>query len=172
VSQSAILFDAAPSFSTRESAVSPEALELHHAVTKVFVFPWDTATREQLRASLLAQFEDTINAALNDNWDGEGAKAVREEAIVEALALLALLSPTIPEPEITVDTDGGISFDWQRSRTQMYALSVTGQGVIYYAGIIGSDHTHGHTILGESLPIAVRAHLRRLFTDEHRWASA
>ncbi len=57
-------------------------------------------------------------SCLNDDWDGEGAKAPNPEILASANRLLAFLerhpgSVNIPPNDICVSPDGGILFAWQ-----------------------------------------------------------
>ncbi len=47
-----------------------------------------------------------------DNWDGYGASAVGVDTYLESQRFLQLLPTTIPFPEITVEPDGEIAFEW------------------------------------------------------------
>jgi hypothetical protein len=103
----------------------------------------------------------------SENWDGEGAVAISEKAIIEALRFVKNL-PTyvvgLPLPEITADNDGEISLEWYKNNREVFVVSISGKNRIAYAGLFGTNDIHGTEFFGESIPPIVLINLQRLFS--------
>ena len=100
----------------------------------------------------------------SDNWDGYGAKAVTPSAFEEALALLNSRPETIPLPEFAIEPDGSIGMEWENGPDRLFVLSVSGKGVVVYAGLLGkASKAHGVEVFNDSLPKNLVGYLHRLF---------
>lgn len=119
-------------------------------------------TGENLRIAIAA-LEDTYEKASFSNWDGYGAKPVTEQARSEAERFLELLPSSVPMPEVSMDPDGDISFEWIRSRHYVFSVSLSGANKIVYAGILGGNDTHGTEFFGDTIPRIIIDAIRRLF---------
>jgi hypothetical protein len=99
-----------------------------------------------------------------ENWDGYGAAPISPGAYEEAKKLLRLLPPYIRMPDILVEPAGDIAFEWWKSSGQVFVLSVRGKHKISYAGISGGDKSYGTVYFGETFPLVIYEHLRRLLS--------
>ncbi|MBK1646918.1 hypothetical protein CKO25_20290 [Thiocapsa imhoffii] len=100
-----------------------------------------------------------------ENWDGYGARAVTPSAFEEALVLLSSLPENIPLPEFAGEPDGSIGMQWENGPNRIFALSVSGKGVIIYAGRLGkASKAHGTEVFSDSLPTSLMGYLHRLFS--------
>ncbi len=99
-----------------------------------------------------------------DNWDGEGAKAIRMLALFEAQRLLTILSGVWPIPEFLPEPSGAIAFQWYISHDRIFVCSVAGKGDIEFAGLFGEgNETHGKALFTDTLPRVIETHLRDFF---------
>src|ERR1700682_4975395 len=89
--------------------------------------------QEQLRASFsLGNWREELRHKLCDawseasrlNWDGYGAKPAQRASVVKAFEFIDALPKNIPTPEIAVDPDGEISFDWYGGARRQVSISV------------------------------------------------
>lgn len=112
---------------------------------------------------------EALESALSEaglvNWDGHNARAADIGAFVYALELIANLPVSTPLPEMAVDVDGDIAFDWDRGARQILSLRVSGDGTLHYAGMVGQSVFHGSELLGEGLPDAISAALDRVLSE-------
>ena len=97
------------------------------------------------------------------NWDGYSASPITLKTCEEALKIIRLLPSSLPLPEIVAEPDGSIGLEWRKGQRLIFVISVDGKYRINYAGIFGSNKTHGSEYFGEMLPSVVIENLRRLF---------
>jgi len=98
------------------------------------------------------------------DWDGEGAAAVSDNAILDAFVVSRMLPTLFPQPEVDADPDGCVSFTWYQKRGFSFTLCAYGDGKVVYAGLFGQQSkVHGTEPLGDVLPESTIACLRRLY---------
>jgi len=86
-----------------------------------------------------------------DNWDGHDASIVEKETISAALMFINMLPEGIIQPEVTAESTGAISFEWQTERELCFSVSVFQNG-LYYAGLLGQEKIHGEINTFHSIP--------------------
>lgn len=89
------------------------------------------------------------------NWDGHGAEPVDRESLAFAKRVAQMLPVSLPEPEIAVDPDGEVSFDWECGKRQRLSFSVGPMGTFRYAGIVGGSEAYGTEPWRERIPEAI-----------------
>jgi hypothetical protein len=99
-----------------------------------------------------------------NNWDGYGAKPVDPESCLNALLFSKLLPMGVPIPEIEVDTEGEIRFEWYRSPRQILSVAVGGDGELAYAGLFGASKIHGTEYLIDELPNVILDNINRVYS--------
>lgn len=97
-----------------------------------------------------------------DNWDGYGAKSVTLENFVAAINFLHMLSPTLPKPELGVDPDGGIVFEWYRRPDKVFSVSVEKDNLLTYAGLFDFSKASGTEYFDQDLPEIIFLQIQRL----------
>lgn len=115
---------------------------------------WET------RKSLAEAFESSAA----DNWDGYGAKPIDPESCLKAIQFSKLLPMDIPLPEIEVDTDGEVRFEWYRGPRQVFSVAVRDDGELAYAGLYGASKTHGTEYISDDLPNTILDSIRRVYS--------
>lgn len=98
------------------------------------------------------------------NWDGYGAAPVTFPVLATATTFLAALPETWPSPEIAADPDGEISFEWARDSHWLFAVTVSGDRRLSYAGMFGLNRVHGAENFDGRLPRAIVVNLVRFFS--------
>lgn len=114
---------------------------------------------EEAAESLLELYKDCSQP----NWDGYGANPVSKDSISEALEFIQLLPSSFPVPQILAEPSGEIGLEWYKSKRLVFAISFSGKNLITYAGIFGSNKTHGTEYFSDSIPSIVIENLRRLY---------
>lgn len=107
--------------------------------------------------------ESACLEAAVENWDGYGAEPVDRAAYERARVFLRALPVTAPDPEISVDPDGEVSFTWQREPRKVFSISVGRSRLVSYAGVFGPNTTYGDEHFVDELPQVVKSNLARLF---------
>jgi hypothetical protein len=87
-----------------------------------------------------------------ENWDGYGASPVSVLAFLNARAFLSNLPTTVPIPEITVEPDGEIAFEWYLQPRWVFSVSVGSNNELTYAGLFGRNKIHGTEYFENELP--------------------
>ena len=112
-----------------------------------------------LRAFLKRSFDHYLEPRLN-LLVPEIESVVKDEPVVKAdtfgaaIRFAYCLPRFGPLPEVSVDPDGEISFDWiSPSGDEMFSVSVNNQNQLAYAGWFGEkSRVHGIEQLGQSCP--------------------
>jgi hypothetical protein len=103
-------------------------------------------------------------AAAANNWDGYGALALDTEALVYATRIANMLPVTEPPPEVSVDPDGEVSFDWQRDSKRTLSVSVGREGKVRYASIMGESEAFGVEPWRDEIPEPIRRVLHEVIS--------
>ena len=89
--------------------------------------------------SLLTKLNRLSVECSEDDWDGYGAESVKATALLRAEAFVRALPDNIPLPEVSVEPDGAVAFDWMPLPSKTFTLSVSGSNRLAYAWIDGTD---------------------------------
>jgi hypothetical protein len=116
------------------------------------------SSREECRNRLI----DAYNEATTDGWDGYGASEVKPSAIHIACIFIDSLPTNIPMPDVSVEPDGEISFDWISGARRQFSISLGERKVMSYAGLFGSDKVAGSERFQGLLPRILLEHIRRV----------
>lgn len=108
---------------------------------------------------------DTLSALFRENLGA--ANAIDAQTISQAFALLEALPSWVPAPELAIESDGQIGFDWHCSSDRVLSLNVGRTGMIGYAALNGLESTYGRLPFGGVLPERIRTllHLVRQETE-------
>lgn len=101
-------------------------------------------------------------AAQRDDWDGMGSARVEPSTYAYASQFLQILPASLPIPDISVDTDGEILFEWDRGQRHIFSISVGRDGTLTFAGLYGHTKIHGTEHLREALPLVIAHSLQRI----------
>ena len=83
----------------------------------------------------------TFEECREPNWDGYGAQSVREETYDLAHQFLTALPLRTPVPSIGAEPDGQITVEWYRSPERTLSVSISPDGDLHYAALLGSAKT-------------------------------
>lgn len=83
----------------------------------------------------------------------------------QALRVLNMFASGVPRPEVGVDRDGHIYFEWQRAARWVFTVSISEDGMLYYAGLFGNSRNHGVEELKHALPQSIEASLTRFVAE-------
>jgi hypothetical protein len=97
---------------------------------------------------------------------GDHRPSVLGDTAKLALAVIEALPFGITPPEIVIEQDGEIGFDWQESPRKVLSLSIGPSGMIGYAALVGSEPIYGKAPFGGDLPETVAHLLRRVLSTD------
>ena len=115
------------------------------------------------RERAFSELAFAVEIGKEDNWDQYGAAKVDQGTHELALRFLSVLPFAVPVPEVGLDPDGEISFEWFVSKNRQFSVSLSSQGRLSYAGVFGIDTTaYGTEQFDETIPQAILASIYRL----------
>lgn len=121
-------------------------------------------TGSQLRSSLRSEIQQVWESASRKDWNGDGANAVPTTALKEAILLAGMIPESVESPTVSGCPDGSLTFEWYRSSGRQLSLSISGNGVLDYAGVTGDEEPSGQiAFFGDRWPDELNAPLRQLF---------
>lgn len=94
-------------------------------------------------------------------WDGEGSAPTTPAVCEQAKRFLEALPPAYPDPEIWVDRDGDVVFEWASSADWVFVVVLDGAGILRYSGLFGEAKAYGRERFGSEVPGVVGEHLAR-----------
>jgi len=80
---------------------------------------------------------------LEPNWDGYDALPVTEEAYRLTYELLEALPLSTPLPSIGAEPDGQLTLEWYCSPRRTLSVSVSPEGELHYAALLGDSKVYG-----------------------------
>ena len=96
------------------------------------------------------------------NWDGYGALRVSEEAFMYACHFLRTMPLGTPAPEVGVEPDGDLTFEWHRSWYRTLSVSVSPDGNLHYSALIGPNKVYGTEAFLGDIPQTILDLIRRI----------
>ena len=88
-------------------------------------------------------------------WDGYGALAVSSEAHRYAASFLLALPLGTPAPSVGAEPDGHITLEWYKSLRQTLSVSVSPDGQLHFAALMGASKQYGTEPFYGNMPQAI-----------------
>lgn len=105
------------------------------------------------------------NCVLPD-WDSYGAQAVSRETVEWAKRFIDALPADIATPDIVPESDGDIGFEWYKSPTQILSVSISGGGILNYAGLFDDESIVKTEQFVTEIPIDILNFIRFMMIDK------
>jgi hypothetical protein len=86
------------------------------------------------------------------NWDGYGAAPITNETFWQAYYFLRALPIGFPTPSVGAEPDGHVTFEWHRSARRTLSISVSPEGDLHYAAVLGASKAFGTDPFSEGVP--------------------
>lgn len=123
----------------------------------------DVTVTRQRKLEMADSVIDTFRKHQRANWDGHGAAPLSQEACTEAIIFLRQLPTVIPRPSLVPNPDGDISLEWYLGKWQLFVVTFSGKGILFYAGVFGKGaKTHGTEFMTDSIPSSIVENICRL----------
>ena len=148
-----------------DQGVSTDAEAIREQLVRVLKGFYETLYIRDAHRKAHEQLAQALGEASIDNWDGYGAKRVISRAAERATSFLRSLPSNVPSPEVGVDPDGEVSFEWHTAPGQSFSVSIGEGDVITYAGIKGRRTFHGTETLVDEPPKAILQLLGRTLVE-------
>jgi hypothetical protein len=107
--------------------------------------------------------DEAFESSAVGNWDGYNARPIDPISCSRALRFSKLLPMSVPVPEVDIDSDGEVKFEWYRGPRRVFSVTVRSNGELAYAGLVGASKVHGTEHLGDELPNSILGNIRRIF---------
>ncbi len=89
------------------------------------------------------------------NWDGYRARPITEEVYQKSYRFLEALPLGMEVPSPGVEPDGEITFEWHHGPQHTLSVSVSEDGDLHYAAIMGANRTYGTEAFLGDIPTAI-----------------
>ena len=89
------------------------------------------------RQRIFRALADQAESCAQRGWDGHGAEPVSLETCRFANRLVEMLPHGCPLPGVGAEPDGHVTLEWYRSPSQVLSVSVSPDGVLNYAALLG-----------------------------------
>lgn len=96
------------------------------------------------------------------DWDGYGASPVSVDAFASAVRFLQALPLGTPAPSIGAEPDGHITLEWYKSPHRALSVSVSPEGLLHFAAMIGASRQYGSEPFYGEMPQTILASLNRV----------
>lgn len=124
-----------------------------------------TFTMGMRYAQMDQEILEAVLESSEDNWDGEGAKAVNVSSWTLAKKLIGTIPPSITMPNVFVDPDGMIEFEWYKEPKKVFSVTVESDNTLIYAGLFGGQNkSYGTEQCEDELPDKILESLQRLYS--------
>jgi len=98
-----------------------------------------------------------------DNWDGYDAKAINDNSYKNAWQFALSLPPNLPIPEIYIEPDGEVVFEWYEDKRKVFSISIGSENKLAYAGLFGVNKTYGVEYFYDDVPDVILNNIYRLY---------
>jgi hypothetical protein len=103
----------------------------------------DTCSLGAKRTSALNELFSVAEDSKNANWDGQGAVAISTETYSLAYRLIEALPPEALSFTVGAEPDGDLTLEWYRSPRLVLSVSVSPDGELHYAALLGRRTRYG-----------------------------
>lgn len=102
-------------------------------------------------------------ACRHSDWDGFGAEPVTEDVLRNAYLFLESLPRGLPDPSLGAEPDGQLTLEWHKSACRTFSVSVSPDGELHYAALIGPNKSYGTEVFFGEAPAAIIELVRRVY---------
>lgn len=96
------------------------------------------------------------------NWDGYGAEPVSADAYRHAYLFLEALTLGNPLPTVGAEPDGHVTLEWHRGARRTLSVSVSPDGDLHYAALMGPNKAFGTEAFFGDVPKAISDLIQRV----------
>ena len=104
---------------------------------------------------VLSELLQTVKECRDSNWDGYGAAPVSDITYQFAQQFLKALPLGISAPTIGAEPDGHLTVEWYRSPLRTLSVSISPEGDLHYAALIGTAKAFGTEAFFGEAPKAI-----------------
>jgi len=98
------------------------------------------------------------------NWDGHGAAPVTEGTYLLGYRFLEAMPLGVPAPTAGAEPDGHLTMEWHRSPRRTLSVSVSPEGDLHYAALLGATKVYGTELFFGEVPKVILDLVTRVMT--------
>ncbi len=106
-------------------------------------------------ANVFDELADVAQDCSASGWDGYDAAAVLPETIAEAKRFVQSLPPGLSPPSVGAEPDGHVTFEWHFSARRTLSISISPDGNLHYAALLGLSRRYGTEPFLGHLPVVL-----------------
>lgn len=139
---------------------SAEAQKLYSEMNDVFI-----SIKPSEQQWVFNELEELSVNASRPNWDNLGSAPLDADTYQIAKRFILALPSSLPAPELTVDRDGEVNFDWFGPGGQIFSASLRKDGRIAFAGQISSrNRQSGLEEFNDSVPKRIVESIKTIYS--------
>lgn len=104
---------------------------------------------------VFSELYSVANSCLAGNWDGYGAAPVSADVYALACQFLRALPLGIAAPSVGAEPDGQLTVEWYRSPRRLLSVSISPDGDLHYAALLGPNRAYGTEAFFGDVPRAI-----------------
>lgn len=108
------------------------------------------------------ELDQVYTECKESNWDGYGALPVSEATYQLAYQFLEALPLGTPPPSFGAEPDGHLTLEWHRSPQWTLSISVSPEGELHYAALLGIRKAYGTEPFFGDVPKTIRDLIHRI----------
>lgn len=110
--------------------------------------------------------QSQVKTVINDLHDLFSESELDKMTFLAAQRFLFAFPKTLPLPEIALDSDGEISFDWEGKNRRMFSVSLRADGRLSYACKLGINRSaYGVEEFDENVPETIVENVKKIFSN-------
>jgi hypothetical protein len=102
------------------------------------------------------------NECRTANWDAHCAEPIESETLRNAYRFIEALPFGYPLPSVGAEPDGHLTLEWYRATNWLLSVSVSPEGVLYYAVLLGDEDPRGSCRFDGEVPETILYWIRRV----------
>ena len=115
------------------------------------------------------RIEELINTAVIENLqesrNGNISDIINMNSYYNSFKFVKMLPSSIPIPNIYVETDGMIEFEWYINPKRLFSVTIEDSNKLIYAGIFGDDdNNYGTKRFEDEIPRDIFNNIQRLYS--------
>ena len=97
------------------------------------------------------------------DWDNEAADPINAKTFGIAFRLIEALPTGFPLPTVCAEPDGHLSFEWYKHTRRLLSVSISENGTLYWAALVGSEDSRGSCQFFDEFPSTLLRWIGRVY---------
>ncbi len=115
-----------------------------------------------LMKKVLPELMEVRSATTEAGWDGYNAQPITVDTYYRSAAFLLSLPNTTSPPSVSAEPDGHITFEWYHSPRRLLSVSISPEGDLHYAALLGPNKTFGTEVFYGQVPKVISDLIERV----------